>query len=435
MNADVVTRPLMPLLESLYPICRSITGDGVRETLRLVGEQIPLEITEVASGTPVFDWTVPDEWNVKDAYIADRSGRRVVDFKNSNLHLLNYSVLFEGEVSREELDEHLFSMPEQPDLIPYRTSYYARNWGFCVSQHQRDKMTDDAYHVHIDTTLRPGHLTFGECVVAGREKNEVLLYTHVCHPSLANDNLTGIAVAAEVARRLLEGAQPRYTYRIVFGPGTIGSITWLSRNQRRLADISHGLVIGLLGDAAPHTYKQSRSGAAEIDSVAGYVLTQRGDGNRIIGFSPYGYDERQFGSPGINLPVGRLTRSENGGYPEYHSSGDDLSIVSENRLQVSVEVVTEILQTLDRNRYFVNLEPCCEPQLGKRGLYRSTGGEHIRDRENGMLWLLNQSDGSNSLLDIAQASGIPFDNIAAVAAELVEAGLLADRDTKDGDSL
>ncbi len=423
-GAGVAERPLMPLIESLFPICRSITGDGVRQTLQLVGEWLPLEIVEVPSGTPAFDWTVPREWNIHEAWIETLAGERIVDFRDNNLHVLNYSVPIDDEVDRTTLDQHLFSLPEHPEWIPYRTSYYTENWGFCVPHRLRESLTDARYRVKIDSTLAPGSLTYAECVIPGELDREVVIYTHTCHPSLCNDNLSGIAVAAALGQRLQAQPRPRYTYRLVFGPGTIGSIVWLSRNRERLGDIAHALMLGLVGDAAPFTWKRSRHGNAEIDRVAEYVLGRRQPAHRVLEFSPYGYDERQFGSPGINLPTGRLTRSVNGGYPEYHSSADNLDLISEERLQEALAVVTEVLQTLDDNRYFVNNQPYCEPQLGKRGLYRQTGGADIADRESAMLWLLNQSDGDHSLLDIAEKSGIGFESLAATAAELAAAGLL-----------
>lgn len=423
-GAGVAERPLMPLIESLFPICRSITGDGVRQTLQLVGEWLPLEIIEVPSGTPAFDWTVPREWNIHEAWIETLAGERIVDFRDNNLHVLNYSVPIDDEVDRTTLDQHLFSLPEHPEWIPYRTSYYTENWGFCVPHRLRESLTDARYRVKIDSTLAPGSLTYAECVIPGELDREVVIYTHTCHPSLCNDNLSGIAVAAALGQRLQAQPRPRYTYRLVFGPGTIGSIVWLSRNRERLGDIAHALMLGLVGDAAPFTWKRSRHGNAEIDRVAEYVLGRRQPAHRVLEFSPYGYDERQFGSPGINLPTGRLTRSVNGGYPEYHSSADNLDLISEERLQEALAVVTEVLQTLDDNRYFVNNQPYCEPQLGKRGLYRQTGGADIADRESAMLWLLNQSDGDHSLLDIAEKSGIGFESLAATAAELAAAGLL-----------
>lgn len=423
---------MMPLVQALYPLCRSITGQGVRETLKLVGQWLPLETVEVQSGTEAFDWTVPDEWNIRDAYIADGSGKRIVDFHDSNLHVLNYSEPVDAEVERETLQQHLYSLPEHPDWIPYRTSYYSRKWGFCLSDRLRQSLNDDTYHVKIDADLSPGSLTYAECFIPGSTEREVLLYTHICHPSLCNDNLSGIAVTAALGQRLLQQKNLRYSYRLIFAPGTIGSIVWLSRNQERLDRVAHGLILGLLGDPAPHTYKRSRRGQEEIDRVAEHVVRTRSPGSRLLDFSPYGYDERQFGSPGIDLPVGRLTRSVNGGYAEYHSSADNLDLVSEERLQESLDLVTEILQTLEENRYFVNLAPNCEPQLGKRGLYRDTGGEHITDRESAMLWLLNQSDGKHSLLDIALRSGIRFKTLAATAQELIDAGLLKERLARTG---
>ncbi len=422
---------MMALIRELYPICRSITGNGVRRTLEIVGRYLPLETFEVPSGTPAFDWTVPDEWNIRDAFIADMEGRKLVDFGDSTLHVLNYSVPVDAVIDRESLEQHLYSLPEHPDRIPYRTTYYSRKWGFCLPHRLREQLTDPQYRVKIDSSLEPGTLTYAECFIPGETDREILLYTHVCHPSLCNDNLSGIAVATALGRRLLDGGRRRFGCRIVFGPGTIGSIVWLSQNRERLGKVAHGLVIGLLGDAAPHTYKRTRDGDCDIDRVAEYVLTQMDTDHRIIDFSPYGYDERQFGSPGIRLPVGRLTRSVNGGYDEYHSSADDLDIVSEERLASSVEIVAEMLDVLDMNRCYENLQPWCEPQLGKRGLYRDTGGSQIADRESAMLWLLNQSDGAHTLLDIAQRSGIGIRSLAAVAAELEAADLLAERNRSD----
>ena len=418
---------LQSLVEALFPICRSITGDGVRQTLKLVSEWVPLEISEVPSGTPAFDWSVPEEWNVRDAYVADASGRRVVDFRESNLHLLNYSEPVDKVVSLDELKAHLFSDPQRPDWIPYRTSYYTRNWGFCVPHRVLEDLREGQYHVKIDADLKPGSLTYGECRIQGKEDAEVLLYTHVCHPSLANDNLSGIAVCAAIGRWLCEQTSLRYSYRLVFGPGTIGSIVWLSRNVSSLPKIAHGLVLGLLGDSAPLTYKRTRNGDRDIDRIVPYVVRNADPDSVILPFSPYGYDERQFGSPGIDLPVGRLTRSVNSGYPQYHSSADDMSFISSAQLAASFEVVMQILQAIEETRYFVNLSPHCEPQLGKRGLYRATGGTQIANRETALLWLLNQADGSRSLLGIAEQSGLPLANLEAVAEELVAAGLLEER--------
>lgn len=418
---------MLDLIRQLYPICRSITGDGVRESLKILGESLPLDLYEIPTGTAVFDWNVPNEWNVREAYIETMAGDRVLDFADHNLHLMSYSCPIEAIVDREELDGHLHSIPEHPGWIPYRTSYYTENWGFCLTQHQRDALGDPRYKVKIDTELKAGSLSYAECWIPGRSDREVLLYTHVCHPSLCNDNLSGIAVLCTLGQLLLAQPSRRYSYRLVFAPGTIGSITWLSQNQSNLQRIEHGLVLGLLGDDAPHTFKKTRSGDAEIDRIASYVLSKRSDRNRILDFSPYGYDERQFGSPGINLPVGRLTRSVNGGYPQYHSSADNLDIVSEQRLQESVDVAMEILNSLEENHCYQNLEPYCEPQLGKRGLYRATGGAQLAERETAMLWLLNQADSKTSLLEIAEKSGQSLHALAEVADELKTAGLLGEK--------
>ena len=399
--------------------------------MRLVSEWLPLDLYEVPSGTEVFDWQVPNEWNIRDAYIETMDGERIVDFRDHNLHVLNYSSPVDDVVTRAELEDHLHAIPEHPDWIPYRTSYYSENWGFCLTQRQRDGMTEPRYRVKIDSDLKPGNLTYGECYIPGRSEKEVLIYTHVCHPSLCNDNLAGIAVTTALGDQLRQRTNNRFSYRLVFGPGTIGSITWLSRNKANLGKIAHGLVLGLLGNDAPHTYKKSRSGSTEIDEIASYVLGRHSEENSILDFGPYGYDERQFNSPGINLPMGRLTRSVNSGYPQYHTSADDLSIVNESRLQESLDLVIEILETVEENRHYVNMSPYCEPQLGKRGLYHGTGGTQIADRESAMLWLLNQADGDNSLLDIAVRSGVDFASLTQVAAELLAADLLRDQSATD----
>jgi aminopeptidase-like protein len=419
---------LYKLVAELYPICRSITGDGVRRTLEVVDRELGggLEVSEVPTGTQVLDWTVPREWNVRDAWVADPSGRRVVDFQASNLHLVSYSVPVRATVSLAELKEHLFTLPDQPDLVPYRTSYYAERWGFCASQRLVDSLPDGDYEVCVDSTLADGHLTYGEHLVEGRTSEEVLVSCHVCHPSLANDNLSGIAVASRLARLLAE-SRPRYSYRFLFIPGTIGSITWLARNEDNLGRVRHGLVLSGVGDPGGFTYKRSRRGDAEIDRAVTHVLARSGRPHRVVHFSPYGYDERQFCSPGFDLPVGRLSRTEFATYPEYHTSADNLDLVGPAQLQESLELGWEVVQVLEGNRRYLNLRPKGEPQLGKRGLYGQIGGRSdAEERQMAMLWVLNQSDGEHTLLDVAERSGLPFAFLAEVAATLEEAGLLAE---------
>ncbi|HVW69541.1 MAG TPA: DUF4910 domain-containing protein [Steroidobacteraceae bacterium] len=418
-----VGQQLYDFASQLYPICRSITGNGVRETLRLVGARVPLRVHEVPSGSKVFDWEVPLEWNIEDAYIAAPDGRRVVDFRAHNLHIVSYSEPTSTALSLDELMLHLHSIPEHPDWIPYRTSYYRRSWGFCLSDNERRRLDSGKYAVRINSSLQRGSLTYGEAVIPGSSRDEFIFFTHVCHPSLANDNTSGIAIATALAQ-WIAGEPHRYTYRFVFAPGTIGSLCWLKRNEARLDRIRHGLVLALLGDPGPLTYKMSRRESADIDVAAAYVLPTIDSQAQVIPFAPYGYDERQLCSPGFDLPVGRLTRSVNGGYPQYHSSADDLSLIAPDFLQRSYEACQRIVSVVEGNGQFVNLSPKGEPLLGKRGLYGSVGGRSPAQREHALLWVLNQSDGSRSLLDIARRSGIGFDAIREAATALEAAGLL-----------
>ena len=410
-------------VESLFPICRSITGDGVRQTLAMIRNRIPLEIIEVPTGSAAFDWIVPKEWNIRDAYIKDPNGKKVIDFSRHNLHVLNYSAPIRAKMSLDALKQHLFTIPEKPDWIPYRTSYYKEDWGFCLSHNQMLALEEGNYEVCIDSTLGEGHLTYGECYLPGQSADEVLISCHTCHPSLANDNLSGLAVATFLAQ-LLSGRDLHYSYRFLFAPGTIGAITWLSRNRETVGNIRHGLVLTCLGDAGSFHYKKSRQGDAEIDRAAAHVLRRNGRSNEILEFSPYGYDERQYCSPGFNLPVGCLMRSVWGSFPEYHTSADDLSFVRPPQLAESLLMCVAILEVLEENRRYRNLNPCCEPQLGRRGLYRSTGGEGVESEINARLWVLNLSDGEHSLLDIAERSGLSFFAIERAAQMLQESDLL-----------
>jgi aminopeptidase-like protein len=416
------------LIGDLFPICRSITGDGVRETLGRLQKHVPLTIHEVPSGTPAFDWTVPREWNIKDAYVKNRKGERVIDFKKSNLHVLNYSIPVRKIVSLEELRQHLFSLPEHPEWIPYRTSYYTENWGFCVPHRQIGELTDAQYEVCIDATLTDGHLTYGEWYLEGRTRDEVLISCHVCHPTLANDNLSGVAVATFLAKHLTSITSLEYSYRFLFVPGTIGSITWLSLHEHDAQFIRHGLVLAGLGDSGPLNYKKSRRGNAEIDATAQHVLRHSQNQYGVFDFSPYGYDERQFCSPGFNLPVGCLTRTSHGRYPEHHTSADNLNFVHPRQLAGSLSTCARILEVLEHNTTYLSLNQKCEPQLGKRGLYRAIGGIADAGRvELAMLWLLNLSDGSHALLEIAERAGLPFEMVLTAARALVEHGLLEQR--------
>ena len=413
-------------MAELFPICRSITGNGVRETLRLIQKRIPLTIHEVPSGTEVFDWTVPLEWNIQDAYIKNLRGERLVDFRKSNLHVVSYSQPVKQRMALAELKEHLFTLPDRPEWIPYRTSYYKESWGFCLSHNQLLQLKDKEYDVCIDASLTEGHLTYGEYCLPGQIQDEVLISTHVCHPSLCNDNLSGIAVATFLAEWL--GSQPRrYSYRFLFIPGTIGSITWLSQHQQQVSRIKHGLVLTGVGDAGPCTYKKSRRGDAEIDRAMAHLLKHSGKSHAVIDFIPYGYDERQYCSPGFNLAVGCFSRTPHSQYPEYHTSADNLDFVKPESLEGSYRLCLSVLHVLENNRTFVNQNQKCEPQLGKRGLYRAIGGQTDGpSQELAMLWVLNLSDGQHALLDIAERSGFRFELIESAAQALVGNGLLTE---------
>ncbi len=412
------------LMEELYPICRSITGKGVRDTLRMIGRHVPLEVREVPTGTEVFDWVVPKEWNITDAYVSDARGNRIIDFRKSNLHVVNYSRPVRATVSLSELKTHLFTLPDHPDWIPYRTSYYSETWGFCLSHKQFMELKDEQYEVVIDAALETGHLTYGEYYLPGDTTDEVLVSCHVCHPSLCNDNLSGIVVATFLAKTLSRSPR-RYSYRFLFVPGTIGPITWLALNTAQVSRIKHGLVVTGVGDCGPFTYKKSRQGNAPIDQVMSHILRHSGKPYNIIDFFPYGYDERQYCSPGFNLPLGCLMRTPHGQYPEYHTSADNLDFVQPEHLGESFAHCLSALLMLENNKTFVSQNPYCEPQLGKRGLYRPIGGDADKARkEMALLWVLNLSDGRHSLLDIAERSGLKFETIHAAAELLVDHGLL-----------
>jgi aminopeptidase-like protein len=411
---------VLRFMAELYPICRSITGNGFRRTLDILRRIVPLEVREVPSGTKVFDWTVPKEWNIRDAYVKGPDGRKVIDFQASNLHVVSYSLPVHKTLPLRELKPHLHTLPEHPDWIPYRTSYYQEDWGFCLGHRKFLALKEGNYEVVIDSTLEDGSLTFGELRLEGRTEEEILISAHACHPSLANDNLSGVALATLLAGHL-ETTPHLFSYRFLFIPGTIGAITWLALNEAKTARIRHGLVLTGLGDRGGLTYKRSRRGDAEIDRAAAHVLRHADPRGRVMDFSPYGYDERQFCSPGFNLPVGRLSRTPFGEYPEYHTSADDMRFVSAEALGDSYGRILEILDVLEQDRVYINRNQKGEPQLGKRGLYSSPGADELS-----LLWVLNLSDGGHSLLDIAERSGLEFPAVKKAAARLFDAGLLSE---------
>ena len=412
------------LMEEMFPYCRSITGDGVRETLAALSEVVPFTVHEVPTGTKVFDWTVPDEWNIAEAWIKNSEGVKVVDFAESNLHLVSYSAPIREKMSWDELRPHLHSLPSAPGVIPYRKEYFQGSWGFCLRHRDLERLGEGEYEVYVDATLQPGSLTYGEYVVPGEIDDEILISAHCCHPSLANDNLSGLAIAAMLAARATNRPL-RHTLRVLIVPSTIGSITWMAQNEEHLHKIRHGLVLACLGDAGHMTYKRSRRGDAEIDRAAAHVLRHSGDAHVVLDFEPFGYDERQYCSPGINLAVGSLCRTPHGEYPEYHTSADNLDYVLNASMISSLHRCASVLDVVDRNETYRSTSQKGEPQLSGRGLQISFGGAVDQALvDQAVLWVLNLSDGTNALLDIAERSGLPFEAIRSAADALLDVGLL-----------
>ncbi len=409
-------------IKELFPICRSITGDGTRETLQQIKSEIPIEIKEVVSGTKVFDWDIPLEWNIKDAYIKNEQGEKIVDFNNCNLHVVNYSTPINRKIKLSELKKHLHSLPNHPEWIPYRTTYYKNDWGFCLTHNQLKELKDEEYEVVIDSEKKIGALSYGELFIEGEHKEENLFSTHICHPSMCNDNLTGIAVNVALAN-YLQQQKRKYSYRFIFVPATIGAITWLAKNEDIIPNIKCGYVTALLGDSGKFNYKRSKNGNSISDKIAEFVLEKSGQKYKILDFSPYGYDERQFCSPGINLPIGRLTRTPNQEYAEYHTSADNLDFISKKKLLESFETLCEIVYVIENNSKYINLSPKCEPQLGKRGIYNSVAG-NVKESELAILWILNYSDGKHDLIDISKLSGLSFNIIKNASNILKEHNLI-----------
>jgi aminopeptidase-like protein len=414
---------LHALIAELLPLPRSLTGDGVRRTFDILERLVPLERTEVATGTAAYDWAMPREWNIREAWLADADGRRIVDFADSTLHVLGYSVPISARLSLEELRPHLFSDPERPDVIPFRTSYHHENWGFCLTHRELERLAEGEYEVVIDSTLEDGHLTYAEAAIPGEEPAEVLISTYVCHPQLANDNLSGVVLAALLARTL-RTMSLRLSYRFLFSPATVGPLVWLARNEERLPLVRAGLVASCVGDPGRLTYKRSRRGDAEVDRAVEVVLRDLGGDHELRDFVPLGGDERQFCSPGFDLPVGSLTRSPADEFPGYHSSADDLELVRPEFLADSFGAYLRVVDALEGNQAYLNTNPKGEPQLGRRGLYRTVGGGSFA--EAALLWVLNLSDGRNDLLAIARRSGLPFADVREAADRLLEADLLAE---------
>ena len=415
---------LRALMERLFPIARSITGDGVRETLAVLNEHIAIDVFEVPTGTTVLDWTVPDEWNIREAWIKAPDGSKVVDFADSNLHVVGYSTPIHAEMSLTALQPHLHSLPDRPTFVPFVASYFDEAWGFCLAHEQREDLDDGTYEIYIDSTLASGSLTYGEHVIAGETDREIIVSAHVDHPSLANENVSGLATSVAIAQRMAALGTPHHTIRFIFAPATVGAITWLALNQDRVTRIAGGLTLTSLGDDAPLRYKKTQSADTTIDRVAARVLGEAGVAHEFLDFYPFGYDERQYNSPGFRLPVGSFMRAIHGRTPEYHTSGDNLDLVDDNQIAQAIEVIVEVLAKMDATRSYVNRAPHGEPQLGRRGIYDAVGGKNIPDFQLAMLWVLNQSDGSHDLVSIASVSGLPIETVTAAADVLLEHDLI-----------
>ena len=436
MNAARIVAPDLPLSSGdagqamhglaarLFPICRSITGPGVRRTLHILQEFIPLQVHEVPTGTQVFDWTIPKEWIIRDAFIADSGGRRIVDFQRNNLHLVGYSIPVDQRMSLEELNAHLFSLPDQPDAIPYVTSYYKERWGFCLSHRQRLALNPGTYHVLVDSELKDGSLTYGECIIPGASEREVFLSTYVCHPSMANNELSGPVVAAFISRWIQ--SQPRYyTYRLVFVPETIGSITYLSRHLDDLKSrIIAGFNLSCLGDERAFSYVGSRYGNTMADKIARHVLQSMSPDYITYSFLDRGSDERQYCSPGADLPVVCLCRSKYGAYPEYHTSLDDLRLVTPAGLAGGYEMVRRCLELLENN-FIYKINCIGEPCLGKRGLYPTLSQQGSADSVKLMMDFIAYADGKNDLVSIAERIGASFQDLLPIVSKLRDANLIS----------
>lgn len=406
-------------VKDLLPICRSITGPGLRETLKFIQNILPeLIIHSVPSGTQAFDWTVPNEWTIRDAFIKNESGQRIVDFQKHNLHVLGYSEPVDEWLTLDELDKHLFSLPDQPNAIPYVTSYYERRWGFCLTHSQRKTLKPGRYHAVVDSDLKPGVLNYGEMILRGESKEEVLLSTYICHPSMANNELSGPVVTMALAKWLASLEKRRYTYRIIFIPETIGSIVYLSCNLDHLQQqVIAGFNITCVGDDRCYSYLPSRNGDTFSDQVAIHVLKHIDPEFKRYSWLDRGSDERQYCAPGVDLHMATIMRSKYGEYPEYHTSLDDLQLVTPSGLEGGYTALRHAIEILEKN-ITLKITVLCEPQLGKRGLTPNLSTKKMEKQAHTMRNLISYCDGLNDLLAISELICEPFWEVESIATKL-----------------
>lgn len=427
MNQLQISSEIEKYFDRLWPLNRSLTGNGNRETLKILSEIVDLDISEIPSRTTCFDWVVPPEWNINEAWVKNSKDEKIIDFSKNNLHILGYSIPVHGKYSLDELKEHIYTLPDLPDLIPYLTSYYKERWGICMSHNQFVTLQNDTYEVYIDSNLDSnGSMTIGEAVLKGQSEKEILFSTYICHPSLANNELSGPLVTSFLYEEIKKRKDRYYTYRFLFLPETIGSICYLSKHGDELKQkLAAGYVVTCIGDAGKFTYKKSRKGDSLADRCAELILQQTGEDVIIEDFFPSGSDERQYCSPGFNLPVGSLMRTRYGEYSEYHTSGDNKDFISFEAMEHSVFKYLEIVELLENNFKYINTIPHCEPQLGKRGLYPTLGSQKGRsDFMKSMMWILNLADGENDLIDMSKRSKIPIKDLIPVVKKLMENGIL-----------
>lgn len=413
------------LIEKLFPICRSLTGNGVRETLCELQKIVPeMQMHEVPTGTQVMDWTIPKEWNINDAWIKDSQGNKIIDFNETNLHVMGYSQPVHKKVNLDELLKVVYTLPDQPDLIPYVTSYYKERYGFCMSENQKQSLKEGEYEIFIDSELKDGSLTYADIVITGKVKDEIMFSTYVCHPSMANNELSGPAVAIFLAKWLKERNDNYYTYRFVFAPETIGAITYLSKNLQYLKEhLKAGYVLTCCGDQGEFTYIASRHANNLADKTAKNILNLEYPNHKSYTFMQRGSDERQYCAPGVDLPFCSVTKTKYGDYPQYHTSGDNLDFVSQKGLEETLEFYKKVVIALENNKkYRVNC--LCEPQLGKRGLYPTISGKNASVHIMAVKHYIAYCDGINDLIDISNATEIKIEDLIEVQNKLIDAGLL-----------